>query len=83
MLWREEDWLNKQLRLTIISLILVSSIIPMYKAKSKLGVNILPGPHTPDLVEEVTGGLFKARWVDRNYIHHPHFHLTNLIDWKG
>ncbi|HEY9781032.1 MAG TPA: hypothetical protein V6D09_12945 [Leptolyngbyaceae cyanobacterium] len=45
-------------------------------------MNILPGPHTPDLVEEVTGGLFKARWVDRNYIRHPHFHLTNLIDWK-
>lgn len=75
--------MSKQLRLIIISLVLMFSIIPIYKAKSRLGVNILPGPHTPDLVEEVTGGLFKARWVDRDYIHRPNFHFTKLIEWKG
>lgn len=69
--------MNKQQRLVIVSLIIMFSVIPAYKVKSRLGVNILPGGHTPDLLEHLTGGLFKARWVDRNYVQRPHF------DWKS
>ena len=75
--------MRKQLRLIIISTIIMFSIIPAYKVKGRLGVNILPGPHTPDIVESATGGLFKARWVDRDYIRRPHFHFTKLIESKG
>ena len=66
----------KQQRLMIMSLIIMFSVIPAYKVKSRLGVNILPGGHTPDLLEQLTGGLFKSRWVDRNYVQRPHF------DWN-
>ncbi|WP_256498733.1 hypothetical protein [Chroococcidiopsis sp. CCNUC1] len=36
-----------------------------------MGVNILPGPHTPNLVEKLTRGKFKAEWVDRNWFRRP------------
>ena len=65
--------MNKRQRLVIISLIIMFSVIPFYKVKSRLGVDILPGRHAPDLLEHLTGGLFKARWVDRDYVHLPHF----------
>lgn len=42
--------------------------IPFYKLKSRAGVNLLPGPHTPDLIENWTGGVIKAEWIERNYI---------------
>ena len=64
--------MNKQQRLIIISLIIMLSAIPFYKVKSRLGVDIIRGPHTPNLIEDLTGGLFKARWIDRDYVHLPH-----------
>ena len=67
--------MNKRQRLIIISLIIIS-VIPFYKVKTRMGVDILPGRHAPDLLEDLTGGLFKARWVDRDYVHLPH-HLKS------
>jgi hypothetical protein len=64
--------LNKQQCLLLASLILMLSVIPLYKIKSRLGINILPGLHTPNLVEEWTGGSIKARWIDRNYFRRSH-----------
>lgn len=63
--------MNKRQRLIIISLVIIS-VIPFYKVKTRMGVDILPGRHAPDLLEDLTGGLFKARWVDRDYVHLPH-----------
>lgn len=65
--------MNQQQRIIIIGMIVMLSVIPTYKVKSRLGVNILPGRHTPDLIEDLTGGLFKARWIDRDYVHYPNF----------
>lgn len=67
--------MNQRQRLIIISLIIIS-VIPFYKVKTRMGVDILPGRHAPDLLEDLTGGLFKARWVDRDYVHLPH-HLKS------
>lgn len=67
--------MNKRQRLIIISLIIISAI-PFYKVKTRMGVDILPGRHAPDLLEDWTGGLFKARWVDRDYVYLPH-HLKS------
>ena len=68
--------MKKQQGLMIMSLIIMFSVIPVYKVKSRLGVNILPGSHTPDLLEDLTGGLFKSRWIDRDYVQRPRF------DWN-
>ena len=57
--------------LFVTSFILLVTVIPAYKLKSRLGVDVLPGGHTPDVVEKWTGGLIKARWVDRDYIRRP------------
>lgn len=63
--------MNKRQYLLTSSLIFMFSILPVYKVKTRLGVNILPGSHTPNLVEKWTGGLLKARWIDRNYVRRP------------
>lgn len=55
----------------LIITIAVLSIVPAYKLKTRLGVNLLPGGHTPSVVEKWTGGLIKAKWIDRNYIRRP------------
>ena len=62
---------KKRQQVAIATLLLMLAIIPAYKAKSRMGVNILPGPHTPNLVEKLTRGKFKAEWVDRNWFRRP------------
>ncbi len=59
-----------QHHLFLISFILLA-VIPAYKLKSRLGVNILSERHGPELVEEWTGGLIEAKWINRNYIRRP------------
>ena len=61
----------KKQQVAIATILIMFSIIPTYKAKSRMGVNILPGPHTPNLVEKLTRGKFKAEWVDRNWFRRP------------
>ncbi len=59
----------KKVQVNIITVTLILfSIVPMYKLKSRLGINLLNGPHTPELIEKWTDGLIKAEWIDRNYI---------------
>ncbi len=70
--------MHRRQSLIIASLIVMFSVIPGYKIKTKLGVDLLPGPHTPNLVEELTGRLIKARWVDRNYFRRPDFRRSNI-----
>ena len=68
--------MNKRKYVVIATVVIMISLIPFYKFKSRMGVDILPGGHTPKVVEKLTGGLFKAKWVDRNYVRRPH------IDWN-
>lgn len=70
--------MNRQQLIVITIMVGMFSVIPFYKFKSRMGVNILPGQHTPVLVEKKTRGLIKARWIDRNYIRRPRFNLINL-----
>jgi hypothetical protein len=63
--------LKKQHQVAIAALFVLLAIIPAYKVKSRMGVNILPGPHTPNLMEKLTRGKFKAEWVDRNWFRRP------------
>jgi hypothetical protein len=59
----------KKVQVNIITVTLILfSIVPMYKLKSRVGINLFNGPHTPELIEKWTGGLIKAEWIDRNYI---------------
>jgi hypothetical protein len=62
---------NKVKLNTTIALLFLASILFMYKLKTRLGINIFNGPHTPNLVEHWTGGLIKAEWIDFNYIRRP------------
>jgi hypothetical protein len=63
--------LKKQQQAAIATILITLSIIPAYKLKTRMRVNILPGPHTPNLVEKLTRGKFKAEWVDRNWLRRP------------
>lgn len=56
---------------TIIAGMILFSLIPLYKAKSRLGINLFNGGHTPNLIEKWTGGLIEAEWIDHNYIRRP------------
>lgn len=62
---------KKQYQMAIATLLVMLSIIPAYKIKSRMGFNIIPGPHTPHLVERITRGKIKAEWVDRNWFRRP------------
>jgi hypothetical protein len=63
-------FVNKvKIHTTIVMLLF--SILFMYKLKSRLGIDLLNGPHTPNLIEQWTGGLIKAEWIDFNYIRRP------------
>ena len=62
---------KKQYQMAIATLVVMLSIIPAYKVKSRMGFNIIPGPHTPYLVERLTKGMIKAEWVDRNWFRRP------------
>jgi len=63
--------MNKVKYSSIIALTILFSFIPLYKAKSRLGINLLNGSHTPDLIEKWTGGLIEADWIDHNYFRKP------------
>lgn len=51
--------------------VLVLISLPLYKLKSRAGINIFPGGHTPKILERITHGLFKASWVDKDYLKRP------------
>lgn len=63
--------MNKVKFNTIIMLLILVSLIPMYKLKSRVGIDFFHSSHGPDLVEKWTGGLIKAEVIRRNYIHRP------------
>ena len=63
--------MNKVKYSSIIALTILFSFIALYKAKSRLGINLLNGSHTPDLIEKWTGGLIEADWIDHNYFRKP------------
>jgi hypothetical protein len=63
--------LKKQHQVAIATLLVAVSIVPAYKLKSRMGFDIIPGPHTPHLVERLTRGKIKAEWVDRNWLRRP------------
>lgn len=63
--------MNKvQVNFTIIALILIS-LIPIYKLKSRLGIDFFHSSHGPELIEKWTGGLIKTEVIKRNYIRRP------------
>ncbi len=55
---------------TTVALILIS-LIPIYKLKSRLGIDFFHRSHGPELIEKWTGGLIKAEVIKRNYIRRP------------
>lgn len=63
---------NKVKSYTIFGLLILFSLIPMYKLKSRLGINFFKDAHGSELVEKWTGGLIKADWIKHNYIHRPY-----------
>ncbi len=63
--------MNKvKVNVTTVALILIS-LIPIYKLKSRLGIDFLQSSHGPELIEKWTGGLIKAEVIKRNYIRRP------------
>ncbi len=63
--------MNKvKLNVTIAALILLS-LIPIYKLKSRLGIDIFHSYHGPKLIEKWARGLIKAEVIKRNYIRRP------------
>lgn len=63
--------MNKvKVNVTIVALILIS-LIPIYKLKSRLGIDFFHSSHGPELIEKWTGGLIKAEVIKRNYIRRP------------
>jgi len=62
---------NKVKLNTTIVVLFLASILFMYKLKTRLGINLFNGPHTPNLIEQWTGALIKADWIDFNYIRRP------------
>jgi hypothetical protein len=39
-------------------------LIESYKLKCKLNINLLPGSHTPDLIEKYSIGIIKSKWFN-------------------
>ena len=62
----------------ITGLIVTLVTVPAYKLKTRLGVDLVPDSHAPAMVEKLTGGLVKARWIKRNYIRRPNLHQINF-----
>ena len=65
-------------RIMVTGLIVTIVTIPAYKLKTRLGVDLLPDDHAPLMVEKLTGGLVKARWIKRNYIRRPQLHQIHF-----
>lgn len=63
--------MNKvKVNVTTVALILLS-LIPIYKLKSRLGIDFFHSSHGPELIEKWTGGLIKAEVIKRNYLRRP------------
>ena len=63
--------MNKvQVNVTTVALILIS-LIPIYKLKSRLGIDFFHSSNGTELIEKWTGGLIKAEVIKRNYIRRP------------
>lgn len=64
----------------ITGLIVTLVAVPAYKLKTRLGVDLIPDSHAPMMVEKLTGGLVKARWIKRNYIRRPHLYQSQFYE---